>query len=106
LSPDGRFAYISGLEYVICDLTDDITLKIPSIITSFATFTKNSKFLLYSEENNIINFIDLEKYEVDASLDYGRYSIMKELKLSEDGEYLVVLLYDRVDIYSLKNLYN
>jgi hypothetical protein len=31
---------------------------------------------------------------------------MEELKLSENGEYLLVEFNSRVDIYSLKNLYD
>jgi uncharacterized protein with WD repeat len=106
LSPDGRFVYITRLgEDFIYDLKDKTIFETEDYSATFPTFTKNSKFLVYLDEN-IIKFLDLEKYEVVASLDYGRYRIMKGLKLSENGEYLLVKVDDQIDLYSLKNLYN
>jgi WD40 repeat protein len=74
LSPNGRFAYIIASEanfiYDLKDKTKIFRAEDSSFFGRFGTFTKNSKFLLYSEEN-IIKFLDLEKYEVVASLKYG-----------------------------------
>jgi WD40 repeat protein len=107
LSPNGRFVYISrsGGD-LIYDLKDKTTIfETEDYSSRLPTFTKNGKFLVYSEDN-IIKILDLEKYEVVANLDYGRYRIMKTLKLSENGEYLLVKVDDQIDFYSLKNLYN
>jgi WD40 repeat protein len=103
--PNGRFAYISSYGGdLIYDLKDKKKFNMYSS-SMFHTFTENSKFLVHSEEN-IIKFLDLEKYEVVASLEYSSWRSISGGKLSDNGKYLFVVLNDQIDLYSLKNLYN